>query len=261
MNIVLRNKVAVVTGGTSGLGEVISLNLLREGCKLFICCKSKKSAKIFSKKYVKYKSNFNIHSFDANKEKNISKFIKDTIKKYKKIDILINNIGGDNQSKIKSLKPGVYKNFLDCYNLNFGISLNFIIYALPKMKKNKWGRVINISSISTLNYNKRIWYLNAKNSIDNLTKYLSTKNEYCKNNITFNSISPGLLNSKKSYLGRLKNNNKKLFIRELAKRNSIEKICEPEYVSNLIVYLCSNSSEFINGSNIVIDGGENLIKH
>ena len=260
MEINIKNKVAIVTGGTTGMGEVISLGLLSEGCKVSICCKSEKNFKYFKNKYKKFSKNFYIEFLDATNEINISNFVKNTLNKFKKIDILVNNIGGDEKTEIKLIKPGIYDTFINSYNINFGTSLNFIVYTLPHMKKNSWGRVINISSISSLNLNKRIWYSNAKMSSENLIKYLATLKEYTNKKITFNSISPGHLNTKKSYLHKLKNKNKKIFYKEVEKRNPIGKLCEPEYILNLIIYLCSVKAEFINGSNIIVDGGENLIK-
>ena len=93
MEINIKNKVAIVTGGTTGMGEVISLGLLAEGCKVSICCKSEKNFKYFKNKYKKLSKNFYIEFFDATNEKNISYFIKNTLNKFKKIDILVNNAG------------------------------------------------------------------------------------------------------------------------------------------------------------------------
>ena len=88
-----------------------------------------------------------------------------------------------------------------------------------------------------------------------MIKYLATlKNTLIK--ITF--LLRAIL--QKSYLHKLKNKNKKIFYKEVEKRNPIGKLCEPEYILNLIIYLCSVKAEFINGSNIIVDGGENLIK-
>ena len=132
MEINIKNKVAIVTGGTAGMGEVISLGLLAEGCKVSICCKSEKNLKYFKNKYKKFSKNFYIEFFDATNEINISNFVKNTLNKFKKIDILVNNIGGDEKTEIKLIKPGIYDTFINSYNINFGTSLNFIVYTLPQ---------------------------------------------------------------------------------------------------------------------------------
>ena len=127
------------------------------------------------------------------------------------------------------------------------------------MKKNKWGRIISISSISTNKFTGRPWYNVAKNSQNAFINSLSAKKTYVKNGITFNIVSPGTIMTQSSYLFKLKKNNKKKFNEILKNNFPMEDIGTPEDVSNIVLFLCSQYSRYLNGSNIFVDGGESKL--
>ncbi len=259
MDLSLKNKTAIVTGGTQGIGFSISEKLLSYGCNVALCSRNLKNISNAEKKLKKKFKNFYIEKVDVVIDEDINFFYKNILKKFSKVDILINNVGGGGNIGKNSFDSTSYKLWNSTIEANLGSAIKFTKLCLPNMKKNKWGRVISISSISTNKYTGRPWYNVAKNSQNALINSLSAKKTYVKNGITFNTISPGSIMTKNSNLFKLKKNNRKKFNEILKNNFPMEEIGDPEDISNLVLYLCSQYSRYINGANIFVDGGESKL--
>jgi len=149
-------------------------------------------------------------------------------------DILINNVGGGGTWGSEEYES--FNEWDEVYKKNAGVATKLTMKCLPYMKKKKWGRVITISSMYGKESGGKPWFVMAKSAEIALMKSLSGKYE----GITFNTIAPGYIDVGKDFGN----------ISEKAKIGS------PEDVANLVVFLCSDKANFINGACISIDGGE-----
>tara|TARA_B100001248_G_C27375158_1_gene453840 strand:+ start:173 stop:904 length:732 start_codon:yes stop_codon:yes gene_type:complete len=183
MNDSFQNKVILITGASSGLGKTFTDFFLKKGANVAVC--SRRNS--FKSKFYKKNQNFYFHKFDLSNLNKTSRLIEKFPKKFKKIDVLINNAGVAIPQKIEKLN---YKDLLYTFNVNFFAPSILTKEVLKIMKKRNFGRIINISSGGSVNcVEKYLSYSSSKAAINTLTKTLSK--ELKNYNIKVNSMSPG----------------------------------------------------------------------
>ncbi len=252
------NKTAIVTGGTSGIGLEICHKLLENNIRVATFSSTKKKVNTLKKTY-ENNINFFVCEADVEKKNQVNQFFNKAIKKFNKIDILINNVGGGGNFGEKDFINTDISLWDKVISKNLNSAVLFTKLCLPFMLKNTWGRVITISSISTQKYTGRPWYNVAKNSQIALMNSLSGKKEYTKNGVTFNTVSPGTILTKSSDLYLIKKNNPKKYKKIIDAKFPLGRPGNAKDVANLINFLCSDDAAYLNGSNIVIDGGESKL--
>ncbi len=177
-------KVILITGASSGIGLEYAKYFSKKNFILALCARRKK----LLKKNFKNNKNVFYERVDIRKEIEIKKFVKSVIKKYRKIDILINNAGIAKKQKFNDL---TFNYLIDAFQVNLISYFLFIRECLPLMKKNKFGRIVNISSGGAINCSPDYSVYSAtKAGVNTIAK--SFTNEVSKKyNIKINSISPG----------------------------------------------------------------------
>ncbi len=237
MNLNLKNRTLLITGGTGGFGKVIVKKFLSQNCKVIATTTKKNNQKNSKKLKILY--------LDFNDQNSMINFEK-KIKKISKIDFLINNAGINILNEIYNIKK---KDLDSVCNINLlGPTWLTKLISL-KMKRKNYGRILNISSIyGTVSKEKRSIYSISKFGLNGLTKSASL--DLAKFNILVNSISPGIFNTKLT-----RNILKKSGLKKVKKKIPLGKIGEPEMIANLCLFLCSDSNNYITGQNIIIDGG------
>ncbi len=249
MNINLKNKVVVITGGTRGLGKVLVDYFIKEKCKVAFCARKINNDKI--------KQNLLGVSCDITNEEEVKHFIQIIINKFRRIDILINNagIGGRYITKDMSLKE--WNNII---NVNLTGSFLITKEVIPYMMKKKYGKIINIASRACIEGVKHsACYCASKAGLIAFSKALAL--ELASYNINVNCISPGVFMTKNLNSG-LKQGAvlAKMDIKSFIKTNYLDKIplnriASPEEIIYLIIFLSSEFSRYITGQNFIIDGG------
>ena len=159
------NKVILITGGSSGLGKTYTDFFLKEGAKVIVCSRRNN----FKNKF--YNNNkFYFYKFDLVNVEKIKLLTKRIFKKFKKIDVLINNAGIAFPKKIEKLD---YKKLLNTFQVNFFAPAILTKEVLKLMKKNNYGRIINISSGGAVNCVENYFsYSSSKAALNTLTKTL-----------------------------------------------------------------------------------------
>ena len=247
MNL-FQNKKAIITGASRGIGKAIAFNLAENGCDLFLVSRTKSDLeKVKNEILNNYKVNIFCYELDITNFESVKEVFKKIIAEADTIDILINNAGitQDNiiaRMTIDQWNRVIQTNLTGCFNC--------CKHIIRYMIKNKYGRIINISSIIGLNGNiGQINYSAAKAGLLGLTKSLSK--EVGSRNITVNSIAPGFI--KTDMTQGLDNSNKDKFLEDIA----LKRFGETEDVAHLVTFLASNKASYITGQTINIDGGIN----
>tara|TARA_Y100001970_G_C14256359_1_gene875758 strand:+ start:4584 stop:5318 length:735 start_codon:yes stop_codon:yes gene_type:complete len=233
-----KNKIAVVTGGFTGTGKVIVDKLIKSSAKVYSLDKMHPGLKK-KKNLISYK----IDLSDHNQIKNFSKYI---YQKESRVDFLINNAG-------ISL-PFNKKNIFEYWNqtLNTNLSSAFFIsnFLIDLLKKSKYASIVNIGSISSrIAMAENQAYNISKSGLIALT--FSQAMDYKNFKIRSNCISPGYIKTamtKKSFF------NKKKY-KERINRIMLKQYGESTDIAEMVMFLCSKKSKYINAENIIIDGG------
>ena len=268
----LKNKIIVITGGSGFLGSEFSSTLSDVGAIPIILDKNNASLELLKKKFIKKKQRGLFFLVDLNNETKVNVVINSIIKKYRKIDCLINAAGftGEDMLKTDSNFFEKFENYdfrLWQKSLNGNLSSTFILTksVAKHMLKRKKGSIINIASdygiispdhriyepnkkinYKGVNFNTPISYSVAKSGIISMTKYLATY--WAKKGIRVNCVSPA---------GVYKKHNKK-FVKQLSERIPLGRMAKPEELNGAIIYLCSNASSYVTGHNLVVDGGRTI---
>lgn len=250
------NRTILVTGSTSGIGLSVTQKFYDQGFNVVIVGKVKNN--IIKKLKNEFDSDRSIFfNLDLTNVNNVKKVISSSVKKFKKIDVLVNCAGMQFVSPIEKYPEDVWRKLLD---INLNTAFYMTKYVLPVMRKNKWGRIINIASTHGLiaSINKSA-YTASKHGLVGLTKV--TALETAKDNITCNSVCPGfvltdLIQDQIDVLAKkFKLSNEKAQIKLLQDKQPSLKFVKKDDIADLILFLCSDSAEQITGANIPIDGG------
>ncbi len=264
MNLELKGRVALVTGGSKGIGRAIALALGRNGADVVLCALHPESLKEAKSEIEKLGAKAWSSAFDASDPVQVKKFFADVIAKVGRLDILVNNVGGvRDHATFEELTD---RQWSDSWNLNFMPMVYFTREALPWLKKSTCARIINISSSAGKQpggFNPH--YGAAKTAVNSLSKYLA--NQLAPKSILVNSIVPSTV-SGGSWHAHIEDKAKRsgvsieeatrLMEEEVAKKTPLGKVGTPEDVAELVVFLSSDRAKFITGTCIAVDGG--LIK-
>jgi len=256
MNINLKNKKALIGGSSKGLGYAVAKQLAICGAEVTLVSRNETLLKeniIELKELTGFDHNYLVVDYNDSVayKKIIDKFFNTNT-----VDILINNTQGPPPGDVLSVKESDYKN---SFNLLFQNTVNTSIAAMKGMKKNNWGRIINMTSVSV---KEPLSYLALSNTIRSaVTSWGKTLSiESGKYNITVNNILTGFFNTER--LNQLNKEKAKKFniktsevFEKMSEMVPLKRIGEPEEFGYLIAFLSSEYSSYINGVNIPIDGG------
>ena len=250
MNFKIKNKFALVTGASRGIGEEICRSLAKEGAKIIACSRNKKDLK----KLISSLPNSNKHfliNIDLSNNLNVKKLIK--IVKNKKIqpDIIVNNLGGN----LGFTNPlGSSEEWRKVMFLNTEVAIEINRSFIPNMIKKKWGRICHISSISAIENQGPPAYCASKAALNayvrSLARYVAEKN------VILTSVMPGAVFTKGGYWDKQSKKNPKKVKKYLAERMAIKRFGKVNEISEIVKFLCSDQASFFVGSNVLVDGGQ-----
>jgi len=240
----LENKIAIVTGGATGIGKGCVYALNKLGAKVvLVYFRSKDDAE----KIAKELSNVVIRKVDVTDESEVKDLFDFVSSEFGYFDILVNNAGGN----ISFYKTEEYptKDWIDTFNLNVLSVFLMCKYGIPLIRNG--GKIINISSISgkTGGAPGGMAYAAAKASIDCMTKALAK--ELADRKINVNAVSPGVIRTKQH-----ERFSSKEYYADLIKRIPLGRDGLPEDIANVVAFLCSSASNYITGQVIEVNGGQ-----
>ncbi len=255
MNLGLTNKVAIVTGGSHGIGRAIASNLVQEGCRVVICGRNEQRLKSTTRDIETSGNMVFPFVVDVMDDSQIKAFIDAVIQKWKHIDILVNNVGGGGRWGKPEPELTPIETWREVYQKNAETAIKFTMLVLPYMKANKWGRVVTIASIYGREGGGRPWFNMAKAAEISLMKTLAMNPGYTRLNITFNSVAPGGIMISDTGWGKMQNEQPEEYAK-WCEGLPMGRLGKPEEVASVVTFLCSERASFINGACVPIDGAE-----
>ena len=236
-----KDKKILVTGATGGIGKALVKKFVSlEGNVLATGTKTEK-LNALKEEF----PNINILKFDISDHSKIEEFIENTSSQLAGLDVLVNNAGINMDNLSLRMKDEEWKKVID---VNLGATFFLCKYAIKKMLKNKYGRIVNITSIVGHTGNLgQANYAASKAAIIGMSKSLAI--EYAKKNITINCVSPGFIQS--NMTDKIVESIKAV----LTSRIPMSKLGTGEDVSNTVAFLSSDAASYITGQTLHVNGG------
>ena len=242
----LANKVALLTGGTSGLGKMMALALAKAGAFVWIAS-SRDNADETLQEIKQHGSNGSFVQVDVTSRDALEKIVSQILKESNSIDILVNAAGINLRTSAEELTLNEWQKTIDI-NLTAPFYLSQLV--ADTMKKNNWGRIINIASLQSLRaFDNSIPYGASKGGVMQLTRALAQA--YSKDGILVNAIAPGFFRT---------NLTESLFqdpdkLEALANKTMMGRNGEEKDIFGISVFLCSDANSYVTGQTVFLDGG------
>ena len=244
----LKNKNVIITGCNKGIGKATLEGFAKYGANIFACVRSNSSEfkKFISTLKKKYKVKIYVIKLDLLKKSSISNCVNEIYKINKNIDTLVNNAGMLFNSLFQMTSE---KQLQEMFQVNYFSQVYLTQIISRGMTKNKTGNIIFVSSTSGINGDYgRFAYSSSKAAILSTVKTLSK--ELSNYNIRVNAVSPGLTET-----DLMLSNTKEDIIKSEIEKISLKRIASTNEIADIILFLASEKSSYINGQNIVADGG------
>ena len=242
----LKNKIAVITGGTRGIGYAIAELFLKNGAKAAILGSRKETVDTALQKLKAENSAWDVIGFypDLTDYKAVEDTFSEIKNTFGNIDILVNNAGISAREPIEAYEPDAFKKIMD---LNVTAVFNGCKAVTPMMKENGGGSIINTSSmVSLYGQASGSGYPASKFAVNGLTKSLAR--ELGKYNIRVNAVAPGV--TRTDMVAALPED----MIKRVAAGIPLGRVGEPEEVANAFLFLASDMSTYVSGTIISVDG-------
>ena len=237
----LKNKKVLITGATGGIGKALVSKFSSLDANILATGTKNEKLDLLKKEF----PNINILKFDISEHPKIEEFIENVFSQLTGLDVLINNAGVNLDNLSLRMTNEQWKKVID---INLGSTFLLTKYAIKKMLKNKYGRIVNITSIVGHTGNLgQANYSASKAGIIGMSKSLAI--EYAKKNITINCVSPGFIQTKMT--DNILENIKAV----LTSKIPMSRLGSGEDVANTVAFLSSDAASYITGETIHVNGG------
>lgn len=246
----LEGKVALITGGSEGMGFATAKLFLKEGAKVVISGRSaEKGARA-----IKVLSRFGKVRFvkgDVSKASDARRMVEQTVKRFGRIDILFNNAGIYIEKRAEDMSEEEWDRVLD-----INLKGTFLVskFAIPHMRRQKGGTIINNSSDAGIIGNMSCpAYCASKGGVTIMTKAMAL--DYAKENIRVNCVNPAIIDTPLVGHEAEASRDPRAYMRRCAQVQPLGRVGRPEEVANAVLFLASDEASFVTGAAMSVDGG------
>jgi 3-oxoacyl-[acyl-carrier protein] reductase len=257
MNLGIRNKIALVTASSQGLGRACAEALAAEGAKVAICARDGAKLKAAADD-IAAQTGTEILAIpaDVSNAREIEGVVKETVEHFGALHILVTNAGGPASGPFYDLED---RQWQESFNLTLMSAVRLMRAAIPHMKKQQWGRIINITSLSVKEPLDSMIISNAlRPAIHGVAKTLS--NLHAKDGITINNVMPGFIHTPHvehiaQNMARTGGQSISAVLADFGKPAPMGRIGRPEEVGAVVAFLASDLASYVTGASIPVDGG------
>lgn len=250
----LQDKIAIVTGGGSGIGQATSLLFAREGARVLVADIAGERAQNVVAEIKAKGGTAEAFTGDVSSEKDAERMASQAEKLWKRIDILINNAASFHHKTAEEATKADWDKVLNVNVLGTSFCTRFVV---PIMKRQKSGSIVNVASINGLVAMPTGWltYSASKAAIINMTKSMAM--DFAPFNIRANCICPGITNTPAVTvaLAEMKITKEEAEKIYMGPRGLIKRFGEPQEIANVVLTVASDEASYMTGSTVVVDGG------
>jgi 3-oxoacyl-[acyl-carrier protein] reductase len=253
----LKNKVAIVAAASKGLGRAVALELAKEGARISICSRSRDNIRQTAE-FIHDKTGAEVYyeQVDVARGDEVRSFVNNTVNRFKDVHILVTNAGGPPAGLFVSLRA---QDWMTAFHLNLMSTIQLCAEVVPYMQKNRWGRIINITSISVKQPVDGLMLSNSiRSAVVGFAKTLS--NELAPYNILVNNVCPGYTRTERveelsASMAERKGVSRDKIIETWEASIPMARLGTPEEFAALVTFLASERASYITGTSIPVDGG------
>lgn len=256
MELNIEGKVAIIGGSSKGLGKACAIALAKEGVNVVLCARNEEALQKTKSEIELLGVEVLALAVDMASAGDNQRIIDETIRKFGRIDILVNNSGGPNPGTFRDISPDDVD---EAYNSVLKYNIRMITGCLPYMEKNGWGRIVNITSITVKEPAPNMVLSNIfRSAVVSFAKTISK--ELIGKGITINNVAPGyfkthrvtqLMKSRSEVEGISMEEYEQKAIQDFPHKRYMD----PQELGDLVCYLCSEQAKSITGTTIQVDGG------
>ena len=244
------DKVVLITGASSGIGAAAARRFARDGAKVVIAARRKDQGEAVARELERLGGQGHFVQTDVSKSSDVKALVSDTIRKFGRLDCAVNNAGitGQTQTPIADVDEATWDQVM---SVNVKAIFLGMKHQIPAMLKSGGGAIVNIASIygSKPSDVGHAAYCASKHAVIGLSK--TTAIDYATRGIRINTVSPGFTHSE--MIDPLENSD---FLNTVIARHSAQnRLGNGEEVANAIAWLCSDAASFVNGTDVIVDGG------
>ena len=257
MELGLRGKRAIVTGGSRGIGRECALALAREGVRVCIAARTQDVLNQVRAELEQTGHKGHAVAVDLTTQASCEKVVQETIDHLGGVDILVNNVGAAQNADILALQPKLIDDALSLKTYSY---LRMSQLVIPHMKENGWGRIINIAGSAGTSPTRANIPTGAANiTILNITRALS--DAVARDGILVNTVCPGLTNTGRARTQQgaraaREGRDVESLLKDLGQELPAGRIAEPEEIANVVTFLASEACSYMFGSSLYMDGGK-----
>ena len=257
MDLGLKDRVALVTASSQGMGRAIAKGMAREGARVVMCARREDILRQAAEE-IRRATGAEVKPFraDVTSLEDIRNLVEFTVRQFGRLDILVCNSGGPPAKNFEEITDEEWNTYL---NLNLLSFIRLARQAIPHMKKQRWGRILNLTSVSVKQPIKELILSNvARLGVVGLTKSLA--NELAPFNILVNNVCPGYVQTDRvTELAEVRARQQNKSVEEVLKSYAAEiplgRMGTPEEIANVFVFLASERASYITGVSLHVDGG------
>jgi 3-oxoacyl-[acyl-carrier protein] reductase len=249
MDLGLKDKVVVITGASRGIGKAIALGFAAEGARMSICARTPETLQNAADEIKAYGVEVFARPADITKSSHVEAFVKETLDRYGRIDVLVNNVGGSRWTPVLEISDEEWHEIVD---MNLVCAVRMSRAVIPTMQSQEKGVIIMISSIWGREAGGHITYNAGKAAMISMSKSLAR--DLLKYGIRVNSVAPGSIIFPGGGWDRRQKADPE-GIAEFIKRDMPSgRFGRPEEIANVVVFLASDRASLVAGACINVDG-------
>lgn len=248
MNLKLKNRLALVTGSSKGIGKSIAIWLASQGARVIVVARNQESLNEVKEELQPSTRPHSAIAVDLMSNNGTATLIKRVLSEQGTPDILVHNLGGS----FGFTANASVEDWKKVWYFNVGIVHELNLAFVPKMREQKWGRIVCLSTLSTKTFNGYPPYVSAKCALDGYVK--SMAREWARDNVILSAVSPGAIYSEGRYFAKLKNNDPVALEEYYREHLPTYRLGTGEDIGPMVAFLCSDYAEFMAGSIVGIDG-------